>query len=222
MSITITRIAKPNAYETRCAEASLAVKVPAVFQELMRSGLVLLVACAGACVQAAPRVVIPAESRIDFVVKEMGVPVHGGFKRFESSIDIDPTDPARSNARLKIDVGSLSTGTDEADAIAVGADWLDKSRAPYAVFKSSSFRALGAGRFEARGEFSLHNRTRQVVLQFVSTDQAAGKTLITSDFVIRRSEYGIGSGEWNEAGVVAEEIPVKVRLMLAAPAIAPK
>jgi polyisoprenoid-binding protein YceI len=35
-------------------------------------------------------------------------------------------------------------------------------------------------------------------VQSVSADQAGGKTLITSDFVIRRSEFGIGAGEWNE------------------------
>jgi polyisoprenoid-binding protein YceI len=117
-----------------------------MFHDLMKSGLVGL-AITGSCVQAAPRVLIPAESRIDFVVKEMGVPVQGAFKRFESSIDINPTSPTLSNAQLKFDVGSLSTGTDEADAIAVGADWLDKSRSPYALFKSSSFRSLGSGRF---------------------------------------------------------------------------
>jgi len=192
------------------------------YPQWMKSGLIGLVAlaCQGAC--GAPRAMIPAESRIDFIVKEMGVPVQGTFRRFESAVDIDPADPARSSAQLKIDVGSLSTGTDEADAIAVGPDWLDKSHTPSAVFKSLSFRSLGAGRFEARGQLALHNRTRDLVLQFASAEQAGGKTLITCDFVIRRSEFGIGAGEWNEAGVVAEEIPVKVRLMLAAPAVPSK
>lgn len=185
--------------------------------KLLKTVLVGLAALASQWAGAAPRTLLPAESRIDFVVKEMGVPVQGTFKRFESTLDIDPANPARSSAQLKIDVGSLSTGTDEADAIAVGADWLDKARTPYALFKSQSFRSLGGGRFEARGQLALHNRARDLVLQFVSADQAGGKTLITSDFVIRRSEFGIGAGEWNEAGVVAEEIPVKVRLMLAAP-----
>jgi polyisoprenoid-binding protein YceI len=190
------------------------------FRNLTRSSLIGAVAIAGACAQAAPRALIPAESRIDFVVKEMGVPVQGTFKRFESTIDINPTNPTLSSAALKIEVGSLDTGTDAADAIAVGADWLDKGHTPYALFKSSSFRSLGPGRFEARGQLSLHNRARDLVVQFASADQAGGKTLITSEFVIRRSEFGIGAGEWNEGGVVAEEIPVKVRLMLAAPAAA--
>ena len=192
------------------------------FPQLMKSGLIGLVALASHCACATPRAMVPAESRIDFVVKEMGVPVQGTFKHFESTVDIDPVNPARSSAQLKIDVGSLSTGTEEADAIAVGPDWLDKGHTPYALFKSLSFRSLGAGRFEARGQLALHNRARDLVLEFASAEQAGGKTLISCDFVIRRSEFGIGAGEWNEAGVVAEDIPVKVRLMLAAPAVASK
>ncbi len=187
---------------------------------LMKAGLVGFAALVSHGAQGAPRALLPAESRIDFTVKEMGVPVQGTFKRFESTVDINTTDPTRSSAQLKIDVSSLSTGADEADAIAVGPDWLDRKSTPFALFKSLSFRSLGPGRFEARGQLSLHSHTRELVVQFVSADQPGGKTLITSDFVIRRSEFAIGAGEWNEAGIVAGEIPVKVRLMLAAPAAA--
>jgi polyisoprenoid-binding protein YceI len=165
---------------------------------------------------AAPRALLPAESRIEFVVKEMGVPVHGVFKRFESAVDIDLAHLPQSSATLKIDVGSLSTGTDEADAIAVDKDWLDKAHAPSAVFRTTAIRALSPGRFEARGQLSLRNVARDFTIQFNSVDQPGGRTLITSEFVIRRADFGIGGGEWNEPGIVAEEIPVKVLLMLAA------
>jgi polyisoprenoid-binding protein YceI len=176
--------------------------------------LVLMLLAGAAC--AAPRALVPAESRIEFVVKEMGVPVHGVFKRFESTIDIDLARLPQSSALLKIDVGSLSTGTDEADAIAVDKDWLDKARAPFAVFRTTAIRALAPGRFEARGQLSLRNVSRDFTIQFTSADQAGGRTLIASEFVIRRADFGIGAGEWNEPGIVAEEIPVKVLLMLAA------
>lgn len=169
---------------------------------------------------AIPRTVLPAESRIDFVVKEMGVPVRGSFSRFESSVDIDAANPARSSAFLKIDVSSLTTGAEEADAVAIDKDWLDAGHARFATFRSSSFRALGGGRFEAGGQLTLRNRSRDLVLQFTSVDQANGRTLITSDFVIHRSEFGIGGGEWNAPGVVAEDIPVSVRLVLGAPVAA--
>ena len=164
---------------------------------------------------AAPRALVPDEGQIEFVVKEMGVPIPGKFKRFDAAIDIDPVKPEKSSANVHIDIGSLTTGNDEADAVAVGPDWLDKARAPYAIFKSVSMRELGGGRYEAKGTLSIRNKERDIVIQFGTADQAAGKTVISSEFIINRSEFGIGGGVWNEGGVVSEQISVKVRLTLA-------
>jgi polyisoprenoid-binding protein YceI len=175
----------------------------------------ICVAFASIAAFAVPRTLLPEEGQIEFVVKEMGVPVPGKFKHFEAAIDIDPVKSEKSSAVVRIDIGSLSTGNDEADAIAVGTEWLDKAHAPYAIFKSASIREIGKGRYEARGTLSIRNKERDIVLQFNTSDQAAGKTVITCEFIIKRSEFGIGGGVWNEGGVVAEEINVKIRLTLA-------
>jgi polyisoprenoid-binding protein YceI len=164
---------------------------------------------------AAPRTLVPNEGQIEFIVKEMGVPVSGKFKRFEATIDIDPVKPEKSSVSMRIDIGSLATGNDEADALAVGPDWLDKARAPYAIFKSASIRELSKGRYEAKGTLNIHNKEREFVIQFNATDQSGGKTIVTSEFIIKRPDFAIGAGEWNEGDVVSPEILVKVRLALA-------
>ena len=164
---------------------------------------------------ATPRTLVPQEGQIEFVVKEMGVPVSGIFKRFDAAIDIDPLKPEKSSANMRIDIGSLSTGNDEADALAVGPDWLDKAHAPYATFKSTLIRALGNGRYEATGTLNIHNKERGFVIPFSATDEAGGKTVVTSEFMIKRSDFAIGGGKWNEGGVVAPEVLVKVRFALA-------
>jgi len=189
-----------------------------------RPAACLLLACAAAAAlpaHAAPRTLVPAESQIQFTVKEMGVPVQGKFARFDSDIDIDLAHLDASSAKLRIEVGSLTTGNDEADAIAVDGDWLDKAHAPVAIFKSTAIHALGGGRYQARGLLSIRNKERDFTVDFTSTEQPGGKTRIDGDFVIKRSVFGIGGGVWNEGGIVAEEIPVKVRLTLAAPAAHP-
>ena len=181
--------------------------------------LVLLSCLVPAClsVYATPRVLLLQDSAIDLSIKQMGVPVPGKFRKFEASIDLDAAKPENSSALVRIDVGSITTGNDEADAVAVGPDWLDKARAPFAVFRSTAIRSTAPGRYEARGRLSIRNQERDIAIQFVSTEQADGKTLITGDFSIERSQFGIGSGIWNQPGVVAEVVPVKVRLLLAAP-----
>jgi polyisoprenoid-binding protein YceI len=171
------------------------------------------------CVAAAatPRIVVKNDSSIEFVVREMGVPVTGTFRKFESTIDIDAAHPEKSNAVLVIDIASLDTGNVEADAIATNSDWLDKARSPRGTFKSTAIRALGGGRFEARGTLDLRGKPHDCTFQFSSVEQSSGSTAIASEFVIKRGQYGIGAGEWNQDGVVAEDIVVKVHLVLAPP-----
>lgn len=179
----------------------------------------LLLATTG--VLAAPRPLVRTGSQVGFVVKQMGVPVSGEFQRFDAEIDLDATHPEKSSASLKIEIGSLTTGDEEADAVAVDSDWLDKAHAPYATFKSSSIRVLGNGRYEARGSLSIRNRAKDIVVPFAIQDRPDGKSVITGSFVIKRADFGIGGGMWNEGGVVAEEIPVNVRLIVAQPAAPP-
>ncbi len=164
---------------------------------------------------AAPRTLVPQEGQIEFIVKEMGVPVSGTFKRFDAAVDIDRLQPRKSSVNMRIDIGSLSTGNDEADALAVGPDWLDKAHAPYATFKSASIRELGNGRYEATGTLNIHNKEHGFVIPFTAADQVGGKTVVTSEFTIKRSDFAIGGGEWNEGDVVAPEVLVKVRFALA-------
>ena len=151
------------------------------------------------------------------MVKEMGVPVAGSFQRFDAVIDIDPVNPEKSSANVRIDIGSLTTGNDEADALAIGPEWLDKAGAPYAIFKSLAIRETGKGHYEIKGTLSIRNKERPIVIQFSTTEQPGGKTAVNSEFTLKRSEFSIGGGVWNQGGVVAEEIPVKVRFMLAPP-----
>jgi polyisoprenoid-binding protein YceI len=179
----------------------------------------LILATTGAI--AAPRPLVRTASQVGFVVKQMGVPVSGEFRRFNAEIDLDAAHPEKSSASLKIEIGSLTTGSEEADAVAMDTDWLDKAHAPYATFNSSSIRALGNGRYEAKGSLSIRNRAKDIVVPFSIQDQPEGKSVITASFIIKRTDFGIGGGMWNEGGVVAEEIPVNVRLIVAQPAAPP-
>lgn len=145
----------------------------------------------------------------------MGVPISGRFTRFDATVDIDAASPERSSASLRVDVGSMTTGNDEADAIATGAEWLDEAHAPTAVFRATSIRLRSPGRYEARGALTMRNKTRDMVIGFEVVEQPNGRTIISSRFDIARSEFGVGGGVWNQGGVVAEIIPVAVRLVLA-------
>lgn len=164
---------------------------------------------------AANRSVVPAKSEIGFSVKQMGVAVSGRFTRYSAQINLDAAKPEASSAEVTVEIASLDTGDGDADAIALDKPWLDKLGFPKAVFKSTAVRALGGGKFEADGTLSIRGKSRPVTVPFTTQDQADKSTVVTGQFTIKRADFGIGGGEWNQGDLVANEVPVKFKLTLA-------
>ncbi len=179
------------------------------------AALVLAAACLPAL--AAPRAVLVDKSRIDFAVKQMGVEVSGQFRRFDAQIDLDTADPAAAAASVSVDIASISTGDADADAVALDKPWLNRAGFPQATFTSSSVRGLGDQRYEATGTLSIRGQPREITVPFTLAEQADGSAVVAGSFTVRRDDFGIGGGEWNDGDLVANEVPVRFSLHLAAP-----
>ncbi len=181
----------------------------------LRTIALLLFATAPAL--ATERPMVADKSEIAFTVTQMGVGVSGHFKRFEAKIALDPARPEAGTAEIRVDIASLSTGEAEADAEAQARPWLDVAGFPEATFKSRSVRTLGGNRYEARGLLSIQGRSREITVPFTLEPQPEGALLAQGAFTLRRADFGIGGGEWNEGDLVANEVPVRFRLWLALP-----
>jgi polyisoprenoid-binding protein YceI len=179
--------------------------------------LVLLAASLSFAASAAGvRPVIYDKSEIAFTVTQMGVGVSGGFRRFSATVILDPAKLETSSAEVEVDIGSITTGEPEADAEAVKKPWLDAVGFPKATFKSSSVRALGGERYEAKGTLSIKGKARELTVPFTLKNQPDGTSVVSGQFGIRRTDFGVGGGEWNEGELVANEVPVRFRLTLGA------
>ena len=186
-------------------------RTPAV--TLLSIASAALVAMAGpACAQSAARLV-PAQSEIVFVSKQMGVPVEGKFKNFDAQVSLDPKQPEGGKVALTIDVGSASLGVPETDAELPKAPWFNASRFPQASFQSSAIKSLGNGKFEVKGLLNIKGNARELVVPVTLSQQGAASTA-TGSFTIKRLEFKIGEGEWADTSMVANEVQVKFKLAL--------
>ena len=176
----------------------------------------LLMLCAGAA-SAAERPVIYPKSEIGFSVKQMGVKVSGTFKRFTAKINLDAAKPESSSAQIEVDIASINTGSDEGDQSAMDKAWLDAAAFSKAIFKSNVVRTLGTDRYEVKGSLSIKGKPRELTVPFTLKNLPDGSSVASGDFSIRRTDFGIGGGEWNEGDLVANEVPVHFRLTLGAP-----
>jgi polyisoprenoid-binding protein YceI len=175
---------------------------------------ILLVGCVCRSVSAQVRDVNYAKSSLQFTVKQMGVPVDGGFKKFTAKLLFDPANIAAASTQIEIDMGSVDTGTEEGDTEVKRKPWFNVKEFPVAKFVSSSVRKKGDKQFEALGKLSIKDKARDVALPFAVTEDGTGSTL-SGQFTLKRLEFAIGDGPWNDIEVVADEVTVKYKLALA-------
>ena len=157
--------------------------------------------------------VVPAQSEIGFVSKQMGVPVEGRFKQWTAQIAFEPKNAEAGKVAFTIQTGSASFGAPETDAEVPKADWFNVAKFPTASFASSSIKPLGGGRFEVRGKLSIKGASQDVVVP-VAVTQAGAASTATGSFVIKRLDFKIGEGEWADTSMVANDVTVKFKLAL--------
>lgn len=178
--------------------------------------LLLLLALLPALASAAEFNVVQADkSRIDFVFRQMGVPVDGRFKTFVAKIAFDPARPEAGSAQIDIDLAGLDAGSAEANDEAKGKAWFNTREFPQASFVATGVKALGGNRFEARGRMTIKGRTREVVAPFAYRMDGA-VAVIDGVIPLMRLQYGIGEGVWSDTAAVADEVPIKFRFAVAA------
>ena len=150
----------------------------------------------------------PAGSEIVFVAKQMGVPMEGRFKRFSlPGLAFNPKQPEAAKINLVIDLRSATMGDAEADTELAKPAWFDSSRQPEARFAGQAVKALGGGRFEVAGQFTLKGQTKPMTVQL----QLAPNGVATGQFNLKRTEWKIGDGEWLDTSIVAGDVQVKFK-----------
>jgi polyisoprenoid-binding protein YceI len=173
----------------------------------------LVVAALAAGTALAQQKLLPAQSEIVFVSRQMGVPVEGRFRKFDAQVTFDPARPQASRIAFTVDTGSASLGAPEADEELPKPVWFNVAKFPQATFQSSAVRALGGGRFEVAGRLAIKGRSHDLVVP-VQLTQAGAVTTASGSFTIRRLLFAIGENQWADTSMVADEVQVKFRLAL--------
>jgi polyisoprenoid-binding protein YceI len=156
---------------------------------------------------------IPAQSEISFVTKQMGVPLDGHFKKFDAQISFDTAKPDAAKIAFTVDSGSATLGAPESDAELPKAAWFNVAKFPQATFQSSSVQVLGAGKYQVTGKLTIKGIVKDVDVP-VALTQANGITTATGQFVLKRLTYKIGEGEWADTSMVADDVQVKFKLAI--------
>lgn len=166
----------------------------------------------GAQLAFAEQALVPAQSEITFVARQMGVPLDGRFKAFSAQTQFDPKSPQTSKIAMAVDLGRVAVNADANTELAKP-DWFNTSKFPKATFQSTAIKGLGGGKFEVAGKLAIKGLARDLVVP-VQLAQAGGLTTATGTFALKRLDFKVGEGEWSDTGMVANEVQVKFKLVL--------
>jgi polyisoprenoid-binding protein YceI len=131
--------------------------------------------------------VVPAQSEIAFISKQFGVPVGGKFKKFDAEVTFDPKKVEAAKVNFNVDLLSADIGNSETETELKKPGWFNSLKTPQANFTST-------------------------VVVPVTLTQSAGVTRAVGSFTLKRLDFKIGDGEWNDVSLVANEVVVNVKL----------
>jgi len=156
---------------------------------------------------------VPAQSEIIFVSKQMGVPVEGHFQKFSAKIAFNPNKLDQANLAFTVDMSSATLGVKETDAELPKADWFNTAKFAQATFQSTTVKSLGAGKYEVAGKLTIKG-TAQAVTVPVTLTQSGVNTTATGAFTLKRLAFKIGDNEWSDTSMVADDVQVKFKFAL--------
>lgn len=164
------------------------------------------------CLCVAHAQVDTSKSAVTATSKQMNVPIVGTFKKFTAQIIFDPARPMAASARLTIDTASYDLGDESYNQQVRGKDWFDTAQFPNATFVSSAVVPAVASQFQVSGKLTIKGKSENVTVPVTVTQQGATQTF-DGTLPIKRSRFDIGSGEWKDTSVVADEVLIRFHIV---------
>mgnify|MGYP001214861842 FL=1 len=132
-----------------------------------------------------------ADSKITFVIKNMGMDVNGSLKGLKGKINFDPQKLANSSFDMTVDVKTINTGIDKRDTHLKSADFFEAEKFPIINIKTTKIISKGNNKYFAYAILTIKGVSKNIQFDFIATPQANGYTF-TGGFPINRRDFGVG------------------------------
>jgi polyisoprenoid-binding protein YceI len=153
-----------------------------------------------------------SKSTVAATSKQMNVPVDGTFRKFTAQLIFDPARPTAGSAQLTIDTASYDLGDESYNQQVRGKAWFDSAQFPNATFVSGAIAPIGGNQFKVSGKLTIKGKSEDVALPVTVTQQGATQTF-DGTLPIKRSQFDIGTGEWKDTSIVADEVLIRFHII---------
>jgi polyisoprenoid-binding protein YceI len=150
---------------------------------------------------------------ISFKISHLGLSwVFGTFKNVAGHFTIDPDNPARSAFAMTIKADSIDTANAKRDEHLRSPDFFNTKQFPTLSFESTSVKPIDGG-YDVTGNLNLHGETKPISFQVKGGQKAefppgVQRTGYTAEFVVKRSDFGVGAAKF--ANALGDEVYITV------------
>ena len=163
----------------------------------MRVTILFLLACvvfpAVSRAQAPVFELVPGESWIKFHVKA-SVAIAGKFDTWDAKLTFTSPDEGTGNLEIKIQAGSVDTGSGMKNGKLKGKDFFDADNNPLITFTSTKFVQTGPNTFEVDGDFAIRGVSHPEKLTLTVSGKGTGAGEIQGTMNFNRKDYGMNKG----------------------------
>jgi polyisoprenoid-binding protein YceI len=137
--------------------------------------------------------VTPVKSTIKFAVKA-SVPIEGDFQKWDASFTVTSTAVETGALDIKIQAGSVNTGSGMKDGKLKSKDFFNAEQDPYITFQSTKIVETGPNTVDIPGKFTIRGVTKDETLHLTGSGKGTGHGEISGTMAFDRKEYGMNSG----------------------------
>ena len=134
-----------------------------------------------------------AESSIAFKVKA-SVAIQGTFDQWDATLTFASTDVTTGVLAVKIQAGSVDTGSGFKDSKLKSNDFFAVDQNPLITFTSTKIVQSGPNTFEVDGNFTIRGVTKPEKLTLAVSGKGTGSGEINGTMAFDRKDYGMNSG----------------------------
>jgi polyisoprenoid-binding protein YceI len=180
--------------------------------KLFTSQAIVVAALAGAPAMAADYVQAPG-STLTFASRYEGEAFSGRFPTFVTRFSFDPSQLATAKLDVTIPLAATTTANSDRDDTLKGGEFFNVARFPQARYTATKFRSLGGNQYAADGTLSLRGISKPVTLTFTWT--AGAKPVLAGKATVKRLDFGIGTGDWEDTALMPNEVAVSTKVVFA-------
>lgn len=155
----------------------------------------------------------PKNSDLKFVPTYEGLEAPGRFNQFDVRLRFYPESPQNGQLDVSVNLSSADMDSDDINDAIAQKEWLHVTRFPQAHFRSTKIVINGKHAYLAHGMLSLKGIERPIDVPFTWND-AGNRARMQGEFVVKRTNFNIGTGEWSTGNVIGMDVKVGFKVEL--------